>query len=134
LILFAAVAAKLPSISFPSSCTVLNSFAYSNSLQSMLQLPVAELHSEVSSSASTLAAVLSLCEDLISRCKNCGELRVHETELRNLAAEVTKLLDESAAASATLDSAIDCQTRVCNVASSKFLQLEFRLRSLESKS
>jgi hypothetical protein len=60
-------------------------------------------------------------------------MRAHESELKRLASEVAELLDEAAAASAALDSAIECQTRVCTAASSKFLQLEFRIRSLEGK-
>ena len=100
---------------------------------SILQLPASELQSEVSSSASALAAVLSLCQDLISRCKCCSKMHAHQSELQSLASEVAVLLDAAAAASATLDSAIECQTRVCSVASSKFLQLEYRMRCLESK-
>ncbi len=60
-------------------------------------------------------------------------MRAYESELKRLALEVTELLDEAAQASAALDSAIDCQTRVCTLTSSKFLQLEFRIRSLENK-
>lgn len=116
-----------------SSGAVLSSFASSNSIESLLQLPAAELQSEVSSSASTLDAVLSLCHDLISRCKHCDQMRAHESELKKLACEVAGLVDDCAAASATLDSAIECQARLCSVASSKFLQLEFRIRSMESK-
>ncbi len=117
----------------PGSCAMLSSFASNNALQSLLQLPAAELQSEVSSSASTLNAVLRLCDDLISRCKHCDEMRAHQSELSSLASEVAQLLDDAAAASADLDSAIECQTRACAAASSKFLQLEFRIRSLESK-
>jgi hypothetical protein len=116
-----------------SSGALLSSFASSNSIESLLQLPAAELQSEVSSSASTLDAVLSLCNDLISRCKHCDQMRAHESELKTLACEVAELVDDSAAASATLDSAIECQARVCSLVSSKFLQLEFRIRSMESK-
>jgi hypothetical protein len=116
-----------------SNCVILSSFASSSSLQSILQLPAAELQSEVSSSASALASVQSLCEDLISRCKRCDEMRTHEAELKNLAAEVAVLFDDAAAASQALDSAIECQARVCAAASSTFLQLELRLRALESQ-
>jgi hypothetical protein len=116
-----------------SNCAILATFASPSSLQSIIQLPAAELQSEVSSSASTLASVLGFCEDLISRCNRCDEMRIHEAELKTMAAEVAALLDDSAAASAALDSAIECQARVCAVASSKFLQLELRLRALESQ-
>jgi len=116
-----------------SSVAILSSFASPNALQSLLHLPASELQCEVSSSASALASVLSLCQEMISRCKNCDKMRVHESELKELASEVAGLLDDAAASSAALDSAIECQTRVCAVASSKFLQLEFRLRSLEGK-
>ena len=130
---FAAAASQLPSMRVSSSGAMLSSFASPNAVQSLLHLPAAELQCEVSSSASVLASVLSLCQDMISRCKNCDNMRVHESELRQMASEVAGLLDDAATASATLDSAIECQTRLCAVASSKFLQLEFRIRSLEGK-
>lgn len=60
-------------------------------------------------------------------------MRSHEAELKHLATEITALLDDAATACAALDSAIECQTRVCAAASSKFLQLEFRIRALEGQ-
>ncbi len=132
-LLVAAATAKLPPFRVSSNFAILSSFLSSSSLQSLIELPAAELQSEVSFTASALSAVISICDDLISRCKRCDGMQTHEAELKDLAAQVTALLDLAATASAALDSAIECQARVCAAASSKFLQLEFRIRGLENQ-
>lgn len=130
--LIAAVAAKLPSLRISKNFAILGSLTSPDSLQSLFQMPTAELQSEISSSASTLTSVRGLCDDLISRCQRCDQMRTHEADLKRLATQVTALLDDATIASATLDSAIECHARACALASSKFLQLEFRLRALEN--